>query len=132
MLRQQGRCFDCGTRMILGKIVFDHRPSLALRDKGDNANDPDRLVAICTVCDRRKTPRDIKDIARAKRLALKQQDFDERMRDKVPGRAVPSRSQWRKLVRSIGNGLPVHRFEDIAVIESSQMWTCRKASVCRS
>jgi 5-methylcytosine-specific restriction endonuclease McrA len=132
MLMQQGRCFDCGTRMILGKIVFDHRPPLALRDKGDSANDPNRLVAICTVCDRRKTPRDIKEIARAKRLALKQQDFDERMRDKVPGRAVPSRSQWRKLVRSIGNGLPVHRCEDIAVIESSQMWTCRKASVCRS
>src|ERR1700720_3269060 len=82
MLRQQGRCFDCGTRMVLGKIVFDHRPPLALRSKGDNANDPDRLVAICTVCNRRKTPRDIKDIARAKRLALTQQDFVERMREK--------------------------------------------------
>ena len=69
--------------MILGKIVFDHRPPLALRTKGDNANDPDRLVAICTVCDRRKTPRDIKDIARAKRLAFNQQDFADRMRDKV-------------------------------------------------
>ena len=87
--------------MILGKIVFDHRPPLALRAKGDNANDPDRLVAICTVCDQRKTPRDIKDIARAKRLALTQQDFVERMRDKVPGRPVPSKRQWRKLVRSM-------------------------------
>jgi hypothetical protein len=70
MLRQQGRCFDCGTRMILGKIVFDHRPPLALRAKGDNANDPDRLVAICTVCDRRKTPRDIKDIARGQAVGI--------------------------------------------------------------
>jgi len=95
MLRQQGRCFDCGTRMMLGKIVFDHRPPLALRVKGDNANDPDRLVAICTVCDRRKTPRDIKEIAKAKRLALNNQDFANRMRDKVPGRPVPSRNQWR-------------------------------------
>jgi hypothetical protein len=101
MLRQQGRCFDCGTRMMLGRIVFDHRPPLALRVKGDNANDPDRLVAICTVCDRRKTPRDIKDIARTKRLAFNHQDFTDRMRDKVPGRPVPSKSQWKKLMRSI-------------------------------
>ena len=112
MLRQQGCCFDCGTRMILGKIVVDHRPPLALRAKGDNANDPDRLVAICTVCDQRKTPRDIKDIARAKRLALNQQDFAERMRDKVPGRSVPSKSQWRKLVRGIGNCFPLQRMRD--------------------
>ena len=87
--------------MILGKIVFDHRPPLALRAKGDNANDPDRLVAICTICNKRKTPRDIREIARAKRLAFNQQDFVERMRDKVPGRPVPSKSQWQKLVRSI-------------------------------
>ena len=95
--------------MILGKIVVDHRPPLALRAKGDKANDPDRLVAICTVCDQRKTPRDIKDIARAKRLALNQQDFAERMRDEVPGRPVPSKSQWRKLVRGIGNCFPLQR-----------------------
>jgi hypothetical protein len=87
--------------MILGKIVFDHRPPLALRAKGDDANDPDRLVAICRVCDRRKTPRDIKEIARTKRLALNHQDFTGRMREKVPGRPVPSKSQWQKLVRSI-------------------------------
>jgi hypothetical protein len=98
--------------MILGKIVFDHRPPLALRAKGDNANDPDRLVAICTVCDQRKTPRDIKDIARAKRLALTQQDFVERMREKVPGRPVPSKRQWGKLVRSIGICFPLQRMRD--------------------
>jgi 5-methylcytosine-specific restriction endonuclease McrA len=101
MLRQKGRCFDCETRMMLGKIVFDHRPPLALRAKGDNANDPDRLVAICTICDQRKKPRDIKEIARTKRLALNHQDFTDRMRDKVSGRPVPSKSQWQKLVRSI-------------------------------
>ena len=92
--------------MILVKIVFDHRPPLALRAKEDNADDPDRLVAICNVCDRRKTPRDLKDIARAKRLAFNQQDFVERIRDKVPGRPVPSKSQWRKLLRSIDEPLP--------------------------
>jgi hypothetical protein len=87
--------------MMLGKIVFDHRPPLALHAKGENANDPDRLVGICRVCDQKKTPRDIKEIARTKRLAFNHQDFTNRMRDKVPGRPVPSKSQWRKLVHSI-------------------------------
>ena len=50
MLRQGGRCFDCGTRMRLGFFVFDHRPPLALRAETENANDPDRLVAICRTC----------------------------------------------------------------------------------
>ena len=79
MLRQNGRCFDCGTRLMLGRIVFDHRPPLALREQGDDANDPDRLAAICRTCDKQKTPRDLKQIAKAKRLALDHQDFVERM-----------------------------------------------------
>jgi hypothetical protein len=101
MLRQGGRCFDCGTRMRLGFFVFDHRPPLALRAEDENANDPDRLVAICRTCDRQKTPRDLREIARTKRLALDHKDFVDRMRDKVPGRPVPSNSQWKKLMRSI-------------------------------
>ena len=101
MLRQGGRCFDCGTRMRLGFFVFDHRPPLALRAEDENANDPDRLVAICRTCDRQKTPRDMREIARTKRLALDHKDFVDRMRDKVPGRPVPSKSQWKKLIRSI-------------------------------
>ena len=105
MLRQMGRCADCETRMILGKIVFDHRPPLALRAVGDDANDPDQIFAICRTCDQWKTPRDIKQIARTKRLALDHQDFVERMGDKVPGRPVPSKSQWNKLVRSIERSL---------------------------
>jgi hypothetical protein len=102
MLRQKGRCFDCGTRMMLGKIVFDHRPPLALRAENDDANDPDRIVAICRTCDQHKTPRDLRQIARAKRIARNHQDFFDRMRDKVPGRPVPSRNQWSKLLRRIG------------------------------
>jgi hypothetical protein len=73
-----------------------------LRVEGDDANDPDRIVAICRSCDQHKTPRDLKEIARTKRIARNHQDFLERMRDKVPGRPVPSKSQWRKLLRSIG------------------------------
>jgi hypothetical protein len=88
--------------MILGKIVFDHRPPLAIRAPGDDANDPDRMVAVCKRCDQRKTPRDVKEIARTKRLAHDHQNFAERMRDKVAGRPVPSKSQWKKLERDVG------------------------------
>lgn len=64
MLRQDGRCADCGTRLIMGFIVFDHRPPLAIRDANEDANDPARLAAICWTCNEQKTPRDLKEIAR--------------------------------------------------------------------
>jgi hypothetical protein len=97
MLRQQGCCADCGTRLILGFFVFDHRPPLALRDKHEDANDPDRLAAICWTCDERKTPQDLRAIAKAKRLAESHQEHQERQRAKVPGRRLPSRKQWRQM-----------------------------------
>src|SRR4051812_23293532 len=102
MLRQEGCCADCGTRLILGFFVFDHRPPLALRAEDADANDRERLAAICWTCDQQKTPRDLKEIARTKRLRVDHEEFLSRQRDKVPGRGVPSRSQWRKLERSIG------------------------------
>ena len=101
MLRQHGRCADCGTRLIIGFFVFDHRPPLALRDDADDPNDPDRLAAICGTCDEQKTPKDLKAIARTKRLADKHQDFIERQRDKVPGRRVPTRREWARLLRQL-------------------------------
>src|SRR5215210_6645150 len=101
LLRQDGRCADCGTRLILGFFVFDHRPPLALREESDNANDPERLAAICWTCDQQKTPKDIKDIAKAKRLANNHQDFIARQREKVPGRRVPSRKQRLALAEEI-------------------------------
>lgn len=102
ILRQEGRCADCGTRLLIGCIVFDHRPPLALRERSEDPNDPNRLAAICRTCDRQKTPRDLKEIARTKRLAIDHQDFVQRMRDKVPGRRVPSRRQRMKLEASLG------------------------------
>ncbi|KAA2234801.1 HNH endonuclease [Salinarimonas soli] len=102
MLRQDGRCADCGTRLIMGFIVFDHRPPLALRDEHENANDPARLAAICWTCNEQKTPKDLKEIARTKRLAERHQDFRARQGDRVPGRRVPSRKQWTNTQRSIG------------------------------
>jgi len=102
MLRQGGRCAECGTRLILGFFVFDHRPPLALREPGEDANDPARLAAICWTCNEQKTPRDLKEIAKTKRLAEAHQAFLERQRDKVPGRRLPSRNQWERMQRSLG------------------------------
>ena len=50
MLRQDGRCADCGTRLILGFFVFDHRPPLALRADAEDAQvhprQPDKVVEV--------------------------------------------------------------------------------------
>jgi 5-methylcytosine-specific restriction endonuclease McrA len=105
VLRQEGRCADCGTRLIIGFFVFDHRPPLALREAGADPNDPDGLAAICTRCDETKTPKDLKEIARTKRLAVAHQDFIERKREKVPGRRAPSQREWEALERSLGRSL---------------------------
>jgi len=105
LVRQNGCCADCGTRLILGFFVFDHRPPLGLRDTEADANDPDRLAAICRRCDERKTPQDLKAIARTKRLALDHQDFVVRQRSKVPGRRAPSRRQVEQLERSVTHPL---------------------------
>ncbi|WP_407530618.1 HNH endonuclease [Methylobacterium oryzisoli] len=99
MLRQDGRCADCGSRLIIGFFVFDHRPPLALRSADDDANDPDRLAAICWACDQRKTRQDLREIARAKRLAEAHEDHLMRMRDKVAGRRAPTRKEWEAFER---------------------------------
>jgi hypothetical protein len=70
MLRQEGRCADCDTCLVIGSIVFDHRPPLALRDVCADPNDPNLLAAICTGCDRHKTRQDLKVIARFRRGAF--------------------------------------------------------------
>src|SRR3712207_2404519 len=105
MLRQEGRCADCGTRLILGCFVFDHRPPLALREPRSDVNDPDLLAAICCTCNELKTPKDLKAIAKAKRIADKYQDFLERQREKVPGRRVPSRKEQKEVQRFISTSL---------------------------
>ncbi len=105
MLRQDGRCADCGTRLILGFFVFAHRPPLALRDGAEDANDPERLAAICWSCNELKTPKDLKEIAKAKRLAERHQEYLARQQEKVPGRRLPSRSQLRHLERRLGLSL---------------------------
>jgi 5-methylcytosine-specific restriction endonuclease McrA len=105
ILRQDGRCADCSTRLIMGFFVFDHRPPLALRAEDADANDPERLAAICWTCDQQKTPRDLKEIARNNRIARKHQEFVQRQREKKPGRRLPTPSQWRELERFVGQPL---------------------------
>src|SRR5215204_1893690 len=116
ILRQDGRCADCGTRLIMGFFVFDHRPPLALRGEEADPNDPERLAASCWTCDQQKTPRDLKEIARNNRIARKYQAFLERQREKQPGRRLPSPAQWRELERLVGERLgvrhPVSRSTD--------------------
>ena len=104
MLRQEGRCADCSTRLILGFFVFDHRPPLALREPGAEVNDPALLAVICRTCHEQKTPTDLKEIAKTKRLADAHREFLVGQCEKVPGRPVPSRKQ------TLGSGLP-----DVAV-----------------
>src|SRR4051812_23714626 len=111
MLRQEA---DCGTRLIIGFFVFDHRPPLALREEADDANDPERLAAICWTCDQQKTPKDLKEIAKTKRLAEKHQDFVARQQDKVPGRRVPTQKERLALARAMerARDLEAHAVRD--------------------
>jgi hypothetical protein len=99
IVRQEGRCADCRTRLDLSRTVFDHRLPLALRAPEGDPNDPDRLAAICSRCDRLKTRRDLVEIARTKRMAFEEADHRQRMADKVCGRPRLSRRAERELDR---------------------------------
>jgi hypothetical protein len=65
--RQDGCCADCTIRLVDRSYVFDHRPALALRDVHADANDPNLLAVICQDCNKAKTARDLKEIARFRR-----------------------------------------------------------------
>ena len=104
LTHQDGLCADCGARLDPERIVFDHRPPLALRETGDDPNDPDRLAAICLLCNRMKTGRDLVEIAKAKRLAANQASYQSRMAEKVCGRPRLTRRAERELKRHLGEG----------------------------
>jgi hypothetical protein len=90
VLRQNGVCADCGSQLTPGALVFDHRPPLALREFWDDANDPQRLAAICMPCDGHKTPRDLRQIARVKRRGFTYNELVEQHRLRVMSRGVVS------------------------------------------
>src|SRR5918993_5170574 len=80
VLRQNGFCADCAGQLTAGALVFDHRPPLALREVWDDANDPERLAAICMPCNGQKTPPDLRQIARVKRHGFTYNELLERRR----------------------------------------------------
>ncbi len=75
-------------RCLLGPgfTEFDHQPPLALRDASSDPNDPELLQALCVPCHRTKTGDDLRAIAKAKRLAEREQLHRELLSKKVPGR----------------------------------------------
>jgi hypothetical protein len=80
ILRQMACCADCDRPLATGAFVFDHRPPLALREASDDPNDPERLAAICTACDQKKTSLDLRRIAQVKRRGLTYNQLLERQR----------------------------------------------------
>lgn len=85
VLRQSGHCVDCGTKLMTGEIIFDHRPPLALREAGADPNDPAKIDAICTACDSKKTPGDISRIAKTKRQYARETEHRIRRDERLPG-----------------------------------------------
>lgn len=78
----QGKCAKCG--QAFEALEVDHIVPLAL----GGADAPENLEALCPGCHRAKTQRDVKQIAKAKRL-----------RDKRLG--IP-RGRWK---RKVGGGV---------------------------
>lgn len=96
VLRRYVVCAGCGTRMgSRSDYDYDHEIPLALggRDEADN------LRPYCrAVCHPTKTARDIRNIAKVKRLAgetgtaAPRRPFPQRRRHAWPSHALPSRS----------------------------------------
>lgn len=84
----EGLCEDCKQPVpMFGKgVVYDHR--IDLWTSGDDSDQ--NVRPICRACDRIKTPRDKKQIAKTKRL-IRQADPATRKRSKrpIPSRAFP-------------------------------------------
>jgi 5-methylcytosine-specific restriction endonuclease McrA len=94
--RQSGRCADCGSCLKQGSLIYDHRPPLALRPVSADPNAPELLAAICTACDRHKTPKDLREIALAKREERRLLRYPRRYSREVTFDVspLPGRSDW--------------------------------------
>jgi hypothetical protein len=129
VLRQNGRCADCGTQLTAGAVVFDHRPPLAMREVGDNANDPERLAAICVPCNGQKTPRDLRHIARVKRRGFTYNELLERHQRGITSREVSCRdlkSIECETVSFDGSELTRH---EAAVRRAEALWALEEAGL---
>ena len=114
--------------MILGKIIFDHRPPLALRAKGDNATTPTgwlRFVRSATNVRRRATsrtsrgPSDWHSLSKTSSSACAKRFLDGRCRQRDSG------GNWCAVLEF---AFHCNECETIEMIEG-QAWTCRGASV---
>jgi 5-methylcytosine-specific restriction endonuclease McrA len=94
--RQSGRCADCSSCLTQGSLIYDHRPPLGLRPVSADPNDPELLAAICRACDRHKTSKDLREIARAKREERYLLRYPRRYTREVTFDVspLPGRSDW--------------------------------------
>ena len=87
---------NCGARLTPGKFRYDHRVPCQMG--GDNSLE--NCTVLCLACDLgQKTPQDLRDIAKAKRIERKHLGIrkrstfacsrDSRWRKKINGQVVP-------------------------------------------
>jgi 5-methylcytosine-specific restriction enzyme A len=86
--RANGRCEECGLRLIPGKIAYDHKTPDGLT----GANDLSNCSVICLACHKHKTREDIGRIAKAKRQHTRHIGA-AKSRNPLPG---GKQSKWRK------------------------------------
>jgi 5-methylcytosine-specific restriction endonuclease McrA len=95
--RQRGLCAICFCLLGPDYTEIDHHPPLALRADQTLPHDPTRLQALCSPCHESKTRNDLRQIAKAKRQALREQEHKAIVAMKVPGRprAPAAVRKWR-------------------------------------
>jgi 5-methylcytosine-specific restriction enzyme A len=65
----------CGARLTIGKFRFDHR----IPDQMGGDNSIDNCTVLCLACDLgRKTPHDLRDISKVKRIESKHRGIRKR------------------------------------------------------
>lgn len=87
-----GRCYQCSTPVPVDGpgVTYDHRIPLGL----GGAEDDDNPRPACGECDAAKTPRDISQIAKAKRQAKM---ATKKPKGRLKGRGFPPKGQGPKM-----------------------------------
>jgi len=89
---QGGLCRHCKGPLAVQPFEVDHRIALALGGTNDRKN----LEAICVPCHKAKTARDVKAIAKAKRIARREAGENKRSR-KIAGKPLGGGPLRRKM-----------------------------------
>jgi 5-methylcytosine-specific restriction endonuclease McrA len=90
--RQGNACARCGMGLYPFPFEIDHVLPLAL----GGSNEPGNLEALCLHCHKAKTARDIKAIAKAKRIAKREAGENKRSR-KIAGKPLGGGPLRRKM-----------------------------------